>query len=378
MVLFFHLLKELKPDLLHTRKNYIYQIFIVCLVLTLASCTDAIRQTFEAVPRALGMTSEIVVITDESNWEGEVGDSIRYYYGGAYPLLPQPEPMYDLRHFTKQELEADPLRKELRTYMIVADLSNTESATTKMVKADLGEERLRRALEDENFFSMIGREKWAKGQLVIYIFGKDEEALKKNLVRGFTAVAKRVNQHDYNQLDASVYIDGESFRIAEAIKEKFDFDIQIPGSYQIAMNRDNFMWIRRDDRETTSSIMITTLPYRNTNQFTKENLISIQDSLGARFISTSELGSYMVTNDEDLPVFVYEKKIDGQYAIEGRGIWEMRKDFMGGPFSSYMILDQAKNRIIFIEGFIYAPSKKKRLFIQAIEHIVGTISLSGV
>lgn len=291
-------------------------------------------------------------------------------------MLPQPEPIFDLRHFTKQELDADPLRKELRTYLIVANLSDDESVTTQLVKRDLGEERLRRAMEDSDFFSMIGREKWAKGQLIVYVFGKDEEALKQNIVKSFTAVAKRVNQHDFNQLDATVFIQGESFKVQEAIKERFDFDMRIPGEYQVAMNRDNFLWIRKDDREITSSMMITTLPYRNANQFTKENLISIQDSLGARFISSSELGSYMRTNDINLPVFVYEKKIDGQYAIEGRGIWEMKNDFLGGPFSTYMILDQAKNRIIFIEGFVYAPSKKKRLFIQAIEHIVGTMSLS--
>lgn len=351
--------------------------FLFISMLTWQSCTDAIRQSFEAVPLALGMTSEIIVIADNEAWEGEVGDSIRFYYGGPYPILPQPEPMFDLRHFTPQELQAEELRKELRTYLIVSDLSDDSSPTTQFVKKDLGEEKVRKAMEDPDFFTVVGREKWAQGQLVIYIFGKDQTAVKKNLVKSFTAVAKRVNKHDENQLDASVFMDGESYQLASLIKDKFGFGMRIPGSYKLALEKPNFIWMRNDTREITSSIMITTLPYTSQSIFTKEKMISIQDSLGSRYISSSELGSYIYTNDVDLPVFVYDKKIDGQYAIEGRGIWEMKNDFLGGPFSSYLILDQPRNRVIFVEGFIYAPSKNKRIFIQAVEHIVNTITLPG-
>ncbi len=333
------------------------------------------RKSFEAVPIALGMTGEIVVISDDVLWKGEAGDSIRFYFGGPYPILPQPEPMFDLRHFTPRDLAIDDLRKELRTYMIIADLSDTDSPTTQMVKKDLGDEKFSRAMTDPSFFSQIGREKWAQGQLIVYLFGRDEEALKENIVKSFNAVASKVAEHDRKQLDATTYLEGENFKLMAQIREKFGFGIRIPGDYQVAMDKKNFMWIRKDTKASTSSFMITTLPYTDANIFTKEKLVSIQDSLGRRYISSNEPGSYIYTNDKDLPVFVYEKKIDGQYAIEGRGIWEMYNDFLGGPFSTYMILDPKQNRIIFIQGFVYAPGEDKRLFIQGVEHIVSTIEI---
>lgn len=357
------------------RRFSIPYFFLLVLILALQGCTEAMRKSFDAVPIALGMTGEIIVIADEDHWKGNVGDSLRYYFGGPYPILPQPEPMFDLRHFTPNELAADELRKELRTYMIIADLSDQDSPTTQMVNKDFGEEKFNRALSDPSFFSQTGREKWAQGQLIIYIFGKDEAALRQNIVRSFNAVANRVNEHDRNQLDASVFVEGEDYKLMAQVREKFGFEMRIPGDYQVAMEKPNFLWLRKDTKASTSSFMITSLPYTSTEMFTKERLISIQDSLGARYISSNELGSYIYTNVKDLPVFIYEKKIDGQYAIEGRGIWEMKNDFLGGPFSTYMILDQERNRVLFIEGFVYAPGKDKRLFIQAIEHIVTNIHI---
>jgi len=94
---------------------------------------------------AIGKTNEIIVVADKTMWEGPVGDTLRYYFGSAYLILPQPEPLFDLRHFTINDLKDDPNRRQLRTYLVLGNLSNETSPAAKMLKGDIGAEKVNRA-----------------------------------------------------------------------------------------------------------------------------------------------------------------------------------------------------------------------------------------
>ena len=85
---------------------------LVVYVLSFTSCTEEMARSFKALPNAFGEINQIVVIAEEDVWAGPVGDTLRYYFAAAYPILPQPEPIYDLVHFTPTDLIAEPSRKE--------------------------------------------------------------------------------------------------------------------------------------------------------------------------------------------------------------------------------------------------------------------------
>ena len=50
-----------------------------------------------------------------------------------------------------------------------------------------------------------------------------------------------------------------------------------------------------------------------------------------------------------------EVEFDGHFALEVRGLWKMENDFMGGPFYSLTIVDEARGRLLTVEGYAYAP-----------------------
>ena len=78
-------------------------------------------------------------------------------------------------------------------------------------------------------------------------------------------------------------------------------------------------------------------------------------------------------NDVDLPLFVEKKTVNGFYTVQARGIWEMVNDFKGGSFISNLMLDQDKNELIFIDGFLYAPAlDKKRNHMQELDLILSS------
>ena len=46
--------------------------------------------------------------------------------------------------------------------------------------------------------------------------------------------------------------------------------------------------------------------------------------------------------------------------LETRGTWEVKGDFMGGPYLNYIVEDKVNIRFLLLEGFVFAPSKRKR------------------
>ena len=60
---------------------------------------------------------------------------------------------------------------------------------------------------------------------------------------------------------------------------------------------------------------------------------------------------------------------------ELRGLWRTEKAFMGGPFLSYTVLDEKRNRIITAEGFVFAPSLDKRNYVRELQAIIQTVEI---
>jgi hypothetical protein len=123
--------------------------------------------------------------------------------------------------------------------------------------------------------------------------------------------------------------------------------------------------------------MFYRVPYRDTFQLTREGVKQLRDSITSQYISSTLDSTYVIVNDKDLPLFFYERDINGQYTVELRGIWEMVNDFLGGPFQSYAILDKARGEILFIDAFVYAPGEDKRDLMEKLKHIVETAELTG-
>lgn len=319
---------------------------------------------------AMGKTSEIVVIADDNVWEGTAGDTFRYYFESAYLILPQPEPMFDLRHMTPEKINNERSFKELRTYVFLGNLSDENSPTSKMIKKDIGEAKLAQAKKDPNFHTVVGNNKWAHGQMLAFIFGDSQDKLAENIKASYPMIAKRVHDFDQDQIGKLVFIKGKNIGVEKIIKEKIGAEMEIPQEYFVAVEEENLIWLRKETGELSSNIFIHKLPYRDQKQFTKEGIRTIRDSLGRKYVTTDVKGAYMRTNDVDLPMFATPMQLNGNYAVEARGIWDLVNDFMGGPFIGYLIHNKDTNELLYVEGFVHAPSTTKRKFMERLENLL--------
>ncbi|MDB4538895.1 DUF4837 family protein [bacterium] len=350
---------------------YKYVSFVAGWLFLLTSCASDSNSNYRPpMSGAIGKTSEIVVVADDNVWEGMAGDSMRYYFESAYLLLPQPEPMFDLRHLTPEQLKNDRMLRDLRTFVFLGNFQDEHSETNKIIQKDLGPEKIERAKTDTKFHTVVGHNKWARGQLVTFIFGNSQQALSENIKSSFPKIAKRVHDFDQSQIGNYVYFKGRNIAIEKTIKEKMGAEMNIPQEYFVAINEENTIWLRKESTKLSANIFIHKLPYTSQSQFTQEGIRSIRDSLGKKYVTTEVTGAYMRTNDVDLPMFAIPMELHGNYAVEVRGVWDLVNDFMGGPFIGYLIHDKADNQLLYIEGFIHAPSTTKRKFMERIEHIL--------
>lgn len=344
------------------------------VLLLLAGCKN--NSPFgQQKPMAIGKTNQVDFVMDNALKNSMVWDSIDFYYTSAYPVMPAPEPFFDLRHLTPEDLEGDPYKKEMKTLIFVIDLLDTSSQTTKMVRGDLGEEKWKRALNDSTFTLTFARDKWAKNQLLIYIFAKGQERLAAVAGMHFPAVASRINKHDEASIQASLYgAMGKNSELSDLVNQKFNVKMDVPPTFVLASEDDNFLWLRSDDKKSVQNFVIRKYAYESESQFTKESLIALRNTYGKQYVQTSSEDAYMQTNAIDLPVYEYPLTVNGAYAKEFRGIWETVNDFMGGPFFSYLILIESRKEVLFIDAFVLAPGEEKRDMMQKLDYVVKNIT----
>ncbi len=350
--------------------------WLACLLLS--SCTGettsgGVVREKPSINYAHGRINQILVISDNNIWEDAPGDTFYYYFNAPYILLPQPEPVFDISHLTLEELEKQSIRKEFRTLVFLANLNDASSPTTKLVLADIGSEKLAEIEKNKGYAVIVGQDKWARSQLLLYICGFGEKKLAEGIASNFVAIARRIKEKDDEVIKATAYQAGENTDLEAEVKAIFNIDMKVPGDFKKVKYYTNThtLWLRRDTREVVANILIHKLPYKDKSQLSKEGIKEIRNTIG-RHISTPQPDTYMRINDEDLPLFIENITLNGAYTVQAKGIWDIKNDFMGGPFVSNLMLNSKTNELVMVDGFVYAPGKNKRNYIQELEYILST------
>jgi len=350
-------------------------VFFVALVAIYSCKEKGAQQPASFKPMAISKVNDVVVLADKDLWESEVGDTIRYYFESAYPVTPNPEPTFKLRHFDFDQIDAVIARRHFRTYLVPVDLSDSSSKITKMFLQDIGGDKSKILKGGEPYKIVYGKDKWAKNQLIIYVVAKDRNNLAKAIAENYNTLAAKIHAHDQGQIEKKTFFAGINAEAQAKIKEIVGVEVKIPSDYKLAMADEKLklVWTRRDSKKAIINFVVQKLKYRDTSQFSIENVVKLINDFG-KYVTTDQEGSRMVVNNRDLPVLRFQKTINGNYAMEYRGIWEMTKDFMGGAFIAYLIKDKNSDNMVFALGFVYGPGANKRDYLQQLMTIANTIN----
>ena len=115
-------------------------------------------------------------------------------------------------------------------------------------------------------------------------------------------------------------------------------------------------------------------PILSVPQTSTKKIITIRDSVSKQKIPGPTKETYMSTEMQYKSVLA-PTKIRKHKGLEVRGLWEVKKQFMGGPFINFSVEDSINNRILFFDGFVYSPGTEKASYIFEIEAIIKSLKI---
>jgi len=336
------------------KKHY----FIIFLIIASYGCN---LDTSIPISDATGNIDEVIIIMEKFDWQGALGDTVRHYFTQAYDVLPQFEPIFDIRYLEPNGFTS--LLTAARN-VVIFDVLNNDSST-KLNHSLFGEQ----LKSGKN--TLIKKDMYAGGQQILTVFSNNLTDLLSFINKKNTQLTKLVADNENKKLRNTLYLGGEDKQLTKHLKSKLNIDLKVPKGYQMAKEDDNMMWFRYDSDKYTANFVLQTF---DEIQTADEFGVLKRNSFGKAYVEGTSDGSFMTTEDL-VGYFQTAKTINNIESLESRGLWKLTNDFLGGPFVNYKIEDKANNRTIVLDAFVMAPAGKKRQVMRQLEYWMNTISL---
>lgn len=311
--------------------KYITRLLLSFCCLLIAACND--RKSM--LPTSGGSPYEVTVVGDV--------DSILYNTLSIdVEGLPQSEPMFDVSETDVKPSEA--LKGVLRyaRSLVVVDI-NSKKYDTLHIECK--------------------RNVYAEPQLIVRVCAPTASCLNDISNDGTT---RQGNLHTLIELlkahESKAYIETlqrkHNPKMEAEVKRMFGFDMLIPSDMKSYKRGKDFIWISNDSPTAMQNICIYKQQFRKRDSVMQVNIKGETDSM------------YMTTvHDACNVIYKYDKR-ENIHTQEWRGLWEMKGDAMGGPLVARSIWGYYPREVVTVEGFVYAPGKKKRNLIMQLEAIV--------
>lgn len=300
-------------------------------------------------PVSSGNPYEVMVVADDSVWNGWAGKAVQTILDKPLIGLNQEEEQFHKSHVTEKHF--DQITNIFRN--IIHIKLGREYTTTKM---------------------KLARDVHSTPQTILTIQGPNQFEISTFVTEHTKQIESLFSSEEINR-EANDLVYKHNIKFAKKVKEMFDCELYIPTSIKKMKVGEDFIWASDDGASSIQNICIYSLPYVSEKMFLKRPYVALRDTIMKRNIPGKKPGDWMQTNGE----FVWTKNISvgGKYAMEARGLWEMSLSAMGGPFISHSRIDAKNNRIIVVEGFVYAPDKMKRTMIRRLEAALYTLVTPG-
>lgn len=347
-------------------------IFIIPFFFLIACSNDK-----ENLPPASGLSGDMYLVMDSTQWEGPLGDVIDSLFRIEMEGLPRKESIFRMRWIDPRKLNF--VLKQRRNLIFAVTLDKN-SAGARMIKNQFTPQSLEKIRTDPTTYVSTASDVYANGQEVMYLFGATEKDLLKNIREKGHYLIEHFNRKEKERLSVSLFKAGQITGVSDWLKKNMQCDIKIPFGYKLVINNKEFLWMRQINTRDDKDIFIASVPYRSEDQFQKENLIKMRDEFCKKYLfeDPDNANSHLITETTVpfIPVRTKEVSLNGHYAIEMRGLWRANNFSMGGPFVSYALVDEQTGKFYYIEGFTFSPSKDQREIMRELETILSTFRTS--
>ena len=304
------------------------------------SCT---KKSDNLPRKATGKINTISVIIDDQLWNGEIGDSIRNKFASPVIGLPQEEPLFTINQYPAKLMEG--FMTDSRTIIVVKKAEKTKFE--------------------------IKKNQYASPQNVFHISGKTSADILEIIEKNAPKIIQIIKD---TEIAENQRIFSQSLLNTQRITNAFNVSLDVPSGYLYALQKNKFIWLKKEIVSGNTSILIYQVPISSIKKDSNSiaNIIKMRDSIGDLYIRGTEPDAKMITEEGYAP-YLFKIKLNGKETYETKGTWELKNEFMSGPFINYAIVDNEHDRILVLEGFCYSPSKEERDLVHELESIIKSI-----
>ncbi|MCP9199309.1 DUF4837 family protein [Gramella sp. GC03-9] len=305
-------------------------LFLLASIFFIISCKDTKEKPNSRIlSDSSGNINQLTVVIENNLWEGEVGEAIRDNFAAPVDGLPQDEPLFSLSQIPPQTFSG--FVRNSRIFL---------------------------KIENGNPGIDIISDEFARPQKGVVIQGQNSEEIIEVINKESDSIIKMLKKTELTEKQRRIR---KSLKTDETLEEKFGISMKFPTAYRYAKEDDDFVWIRKEIPKGNMEILVYEVPISKLENDSSviANITKMRDSIGEAQIPGPVEGSYMITEKAYAP-YLFETEIDGKFAYETRGTWEVKNAFMAGPFINYAIKDEKNDRFIILEGFVFSPSRGKR------------------
>ena len=299
------------------------------------------------LPSSSGKYGEVLVVVDTIYENSEIGDQLREIFNQAMPALPQQETQFRMATVAPKDFKS--ILKRSRNVLQLKIKPKSKTAI------------------------QIQKDVWAKGQLLIDIVASSRQKAISILEKNKQRLRDFFNEEELKRLQKQ-YRKSPLKKLMDTIRQELQVEILIPPGYVKMSSDDNGIWLKKEktvgQHQVMQGVAIYMIPYADSS-FTTSNMIFERNKFCKEHIQGNRENSFMGVY-EDFQPLKKEISLNGKYAQEYRGLWNMKNDFMGGPFIHYSFLNHKGDKIIHLDGFVFAPKFNKREYLRELEAIMRT------
>lgn len=327
-------------------KKYIVLLSVFTLVI---SCNSN-KQKQAVLPSVTGEANNIVIVIDNEDWNQATGDVFRNVFMQATPGLSQPEPLFKLINVPSSAFNNI---FKLHRNILYVDVNNKKYKQTKV---------------------LINKDRWAKHQYMLTMMAPDTLSLNNYLRDNEGKIMAQFADAERERIIYN-YKRTEERMIRAKLEKNHQLSLVVPKGYILNVDSSDFVWISHQGPDLDQGILIYDYPYTDADNFKKEYLLQKRDVILKKYVPGPVEGSYMTTEYRFPITFQQYYNKQGQYIAQLKGLWRVENDFMGGPFISHTTVDTLRNRIVTVEGYIFAPNQDKRNYMCQLDAILNTLEI---
>ena len=336
----------------------------VFMALILVSCNSS-ENHFSSLPTSSGALEELLIVQDTLSWKGSVGDAFRQQIKKAHPGVINPEP-----YFKTAFIPAEHFGGIFVKHHFIIILTTIRQVESMPAYRQLISPKSLKNVTKEKTLLYKKKDVYASGQTIIFIVASEayylEKYFKENGGYLRKVLTKELLQHyGYQQGRCNV-------NLKRRLEEEKGFKIFLPSSFEVALEKESFLWLRDANGEVDQSLFIQKLTYTSQKMYSDSGFIAIRDSIVGKYICSDNSNTCMETELQSLPLFDVENKEKEPYKKYAWGLWKMKGKAMGGSFVSVLLKSPLNNDLYYIEGFVYAPGVDKLHYIRKLESIIRT------